>query len=600
MTSPMKSILKKAATVAMLSSCSVAAFAKPQLMLFADDLQVCSSERLRYCNSESRESLSKDTYKQQPIYQITEEGLGRIADMAWTEQPDIRAQAVELLNAAKKHFNDEAFGQREFERYLRRSDFTLTGSDISAREFWFNLFDFEQRNFFDLLEQKQANGKRRRQGEVDVQGTRNWVTKEAFAQLLSDAQKIADAKRKPRVAFITGGSRDPYRDVDYYQSLFEQLGFEAHWLAIDGAMQTVMSARDTKLCDSLADYQVSKLASFRRDVLYPDLYQKQQKLCRDPEKLYNLLRKSDAVFIADSSPLLLYHAFYKNANQPSELLTKIQDMVAKGQLMVAAQGDAVHALVGGKNNATVLSGDGVQVLTGRPTVYSNGFEACRLGVDCISVVNSRELSYMQSGVLGLFNWGTLDTKVAKYGNQPRLIKTGFDNSSNLIFGLDSDSYARISSESDDGEYMQMQVFGEGGLWLGDLRQSNDSMATAMQFGPFDSYFLTHEDKIMLRNDMINVELAPWKQAINTTTAGPLVNSSTPFSRSNYHKLGQMQCNTGAATASGSTDIDSQRFELTLKASGATNMRKGVLAKGGKRIGVCSFARISTQILPKAL
>ena len=115
MTSPMKSILKKAATVAMLSSCSVAAFAKPQLMLFADDLQVCSSERLRYCNSESRESLSKDTYKQQPIYQITEEGLGRIADMAWTEQPDIRAQAVELLNAAKKHFNDEAFGQREFE-----------------------------------------------------------------------------------------------------------------------------------------------------------------------------------------------------------------------------------------------------------------------------------------------------------------------------------------------------------------------------------------------------------------------------------------------------------------------------------------------------
>ena len=86
------------------------------------------------------------------------------------------------------------------------------------------------------------------------------------------------------------------------------------------------------------------------------------------------------------------------------------------------------------------------------------------------MVNSRELSYMQSGVLGLFNWGTLDTKVAKYGNQPRLIKTGFDNSSNLIFGLDSDSYARISSESDDGEYMQMQVFGEGGLWLGDLRK----------------------------------------------------------------------------------------------------------------------------------
>ncbi|MEM0516621.1 hypothetical protein WCN91_14550 [Pseudoalteromonas sp. YIC-827] len=587
--------------MAMLGSCSVSAQAAPQLLLMADDLQVCSSERLQHCNSDSRERLSKSSYKQQPVFKITDEGLERIVNMAWTEQSNIRNQAVEILTKARQHFADDIFSQQEFERYLRRSDFKLSNSETSAREFWFNLFDFEQQNFFDLLEQKQGSGKRRLKPEVDINGTRNWVTKDAFAALFNAAQSIADAKRKPRIAYVTGGSRDPYRDVEYYQALFEQLGFEAHWLAIDGAMQALSQTNDPAKCANLAEYQVSRLASFRRDILYPQLYQRQQKLCQNPEQLYELLRRSDALFIADSSPLLLYHAFYQNANQPSELLKKIQEMTAKGQLLVAAQGESVNALVGGSQNATILSGEGVQVLTEEPIIYGNAFEACRLGVDCILVTNNRKLSYLQSGVLDLFPWGTLDTQVARHGKQPRLIKAGVQSSSSMIFGLDSNSYASVErivgEEKDD---IEVQVFGEGGLWLGDLRQSQDSMSGAMQFGPFDSYFLTHEDKISMRGGVVNVELAPWKQAVNTTSAGPLVNTSTPFSRANYHKLGQMQCNTGAATAGGSSDIDSQSYELILNASGASNMRKGVLVKGGKRMGVCSFARISTQILPKAL
>ncbi|WP_105258562.1 hypothetical protein [Pseudoalteromonas sp. T1lg88] len=587
--------------MAILGSSSVSAQAAPQLLLMADDLQVCSSERLQYCNSESRERLNKNSYKQQPVFKITDEGLERIVNMAWTEQSNIRNQAVEILTKARQHFADDVFSQQEFERYLRRSDFKLSNSETTAREFWFNLFGFEQQNFFDLLEQKQGNSKRRLKPQVDINGTRDWVTKDAFATLFSAAQGIAEAKRKPRIAFVTGGSRDPYRDVEYYQTLFEQLGFEAHWLAIDGAMQALNNTNDSAQCANLAEYQVSRLASFRRDVLYPQLYQKQQKLCRDPEQLYDLLRRSDALFIADSSPLLLYHAFYKNANQPSELLKKIQEMTAKGQLLVAAQGESVNAMVGGSNNVTILSGEGVQVLTEQPIIYGNGFEACRLGVDCISVTNNRELSYLQSGVLDLFPWGTLDTQVARHGKQPRLIKAGVQNSSSMIFGLDSNSYVTVERVVDgDTDDIEVQVFGEGGLWLGDLRQSQDSMSGAMQYGPFDSYFLTHEDKISMRGGVVNVELASWKQAVNTTSAGPLVNTSTPFSRANYHKLGQMQCNTGAATAGGSSDIDSQSYELILNASGASNMRKGVLVKGGKRMGVCSFARISTQILPKAL
>ncbi|MEO2281802.1 hypothetical protein [Pseudoalteromonas pernae] len=597
----MKSFLLRVASLAVFGSCSISsAFASPQLLLMADDLQVCSSEHLKFCNTQSRESLNKDAYKQQPIFKITDEGLDRIRDMAWTEQPEIRTQAAEILKKARSHFGDDAFGQTEFERYLRRSDFTLSNSDETAREFWFSLFEFEQQNFFDLLEQKQANSKRRLTARVDFEGTRDWVTKDAFKELFKNAQGIADSKRKPRIAFVTGGSRDPYRDVDYYQALFEQLGFEAHWLPIDGAMQTLIGAKDPALCDDLAQYQVSRLASFRRDSLYPDLYEKQQKLCRDPEQLFDLLRRSDALFIADSSPLLLYHAFYEGVNKPSELLEKIKDMVAKEQIFVAAQGESVNALVGGQRNATILSGEGVQVLAENPIIYANGFEACRLGVDCISVATSRELSYIQSGVLGLFPWGTLDTQVARYGKQPRLIKAGVESSSSLIFGLDSNSYAIVNNLDKQTDDIELQVFGEGGMWIGDLRQSNDSMSVASQFGPFDSYFLTHEDSINLRGGILNVDLAAWKQAVNTTTVGPLVNSSTPFSRSNYHKLGQMQCNTGAATAGGTSDIDTQSYELTLNASGASNMRKGVLVKGGKRMGVCSFARISTQILPKIL
>ena len=591
----MKSMLLRASVYTSLLVCSSPLLsATPKLMLLADDIKACASEQTRYCSSDAKSKLQSDKYRQAPIYAISYEGIERIRTMAWTDQPDLREHATHILSLAQDHFKEGTFTQREFERFIRRSDATLKDSSEGIREYWFSLFTFEQQNFFDLLEQSQGSKTRRLKTAVDLENTRNWVTKEAMNELLEQAQSIVKAKRKPRISFVTGGSRDPYREVDYFEALFEDAGFEANWLAIDGAMQTVISRDDEQLCDQLAQFQVSKLASFRRDELYPDLFQQQQALCRDPDELFDMLRKSDVVYIADSNPLLLYQAFYDGTGKASELLQKMQDMAAKGQLIVAAQGDAINALVGGQNNATILSGEGAEVLTQRPDEYVNGFDACNLGVDCISLVNSRSLSMIRQGVMNLFPWGTIDTQVGRKGNQPRLIKTGLFSASEFIFGLDNDTY--VSVFVDEQGNPKFEVKGSGGMWIGDLRQSKDSLARATQFGPFDSYYLTHGDQFEINKSMIDFQFAPWKYAVQVTNGGPDINSSSPFNRSNYQKLSQMQCNTGAVKALGNADD----FELTLSASGAAQMRKGTLSQGQRGAGVCSFARISAQILPKQL
>lgn len=598
MTQLTKTLNKLAAVGALVASSTLYA-ATPQLLLLSDDLTVCSSETPKSCTAKTRKAFAEANKKQPAIYMLTDEALIRLTETPWAEQ-GVQQKAVEILTQAKAHFADKAFTQRQLERYMRSNEFTVAGSTIKGRDFWFNLFEFEQRNIFDLLEQKQATryGKRLAT-EVNFKETRNWVAKKAWQTFFRDAQKIAGKKRKPRVVFVTGGARDPYAQVDYYQELFKALGFDAQWLPINAALQSIHNSAAGQ-CDKLAEQLLKKQGSYRREVLYSDLFSQQQAVCKKPQKILDLLRKADALFFADANPLLLAQAFHNANNQPTELLKKTQQMLEKGQLLVAAQGRAVNALVGGENNATILSGEGAQVFEQQEMVVNNSAEVCSIGMDCLSAVESRELSYMTSGVLNLFKLGTIDTQTVKKGRQPRLIKTGTKMKSEFIFGLANNTFVQLSKskEKDQPQQINFAVFGEGGLWLADLRQSNITLASAMQFGPFDSYWLTHEDILSMRNGLLNVEFAPWKQNANAMNTGPTVNSSSPFSRNNYHKLEQMQCNTGATTAQGTDKVNGKQYELQLSSGGSGTMRKGNLVQNGKSKGVCSFTRLSTQILPK--
>ena len=77
---------------------------------------------------------------------------------------------------------------------------------------------------------------------------------------------------------------------------------------------------DLTACDSLDEFQIKKLASYRRKVLYPDLFKLQVSQCKKKDAFIDTLKKSDALFIADGSPLLAFHSLHLPTGEKSELL----------------------------------------------------------------------------------------------------------------------------------------------------------------------------------------------------------------------------------------------------------------------------------------
>ncbi len=575
--------------------------ASSNLFLFADDLQFCSSDNLRYCTAERREKGFGDDAKQGPIYQVTEEAITRIKEYPWTDNPELRAQAVVLLKLVRNRVEDNIITERYFERTIRRIDFNFQGERIKGRDFWSGLFTVEKYNLFDLLEQKQSTRSNRRlEAEVSLEDSKSWVAKESFNAFFEAAQRVAGKKRKPKVVFVTGAERDPYRYVDYYEQMFSQIGFDAQWLPLDGAMQTALAAKsyDANACSQIEEFQIKRLASFRRSVLYPDLLKQQIRNC-EKDNLIKALKSSDALFIASGSPLLTYHAFYTPAGKPSEFLTKLQEMFADGNIIVGAQGETITALAGGgRGTASILSGDSNVLMLENGIGYLSGREACRLGIDCLSLEAERTLNYVQGGILGLFPFGVLDVEMAERGNHTRVLKTAFENKARFAFGLDDGTAVALNLDTQSQQAgTDITVIGEGGFWMADLTTSE--YLSGFEFGPIETHYLTHEDNAELRLGRFNIDFAAWKVPASQFGQSPMVTASQPYARNNFFKLNQTLCNTGATQALSQGELQKTEYQLSLSANAASLMLRGNLANE-KRKTVCSYSRVAASVMPKAL
>ncbi|SFD11236.1 hypothetical protein [Pseudoalteromonas denitrificans] len=572
--------------------------ATPDLFLFGQGLSFCASDNMQDCSKEKKESGFSDNSKQPAIYSITDDALTRLSEFPWTEQPELKLQTIALLKVLKPKLDGKKLNERLFVRLLRRENLTYLNEPLKGRDIWSNLFEFEKRNLFDLLEQKQSlsSGKRLITA-VDIKATENQSSLLAYNAFYKAAVKIAGKKRKPRIAFITGNDRDPYKRVDYLKALFEDLGFEATWLPVDAAMQTALAAKqyDLTACDSLEEFQIKKLASYRRKILYPDLFKQQLASCKKKNEIVDNLKKSDALFIADGSALLSFHSFYTPTGEKSDVLLKLEEMLQNKQIILGLEGDSIHAL---SNRSTIFSGDGLQVMLTPSTVMSSGNEACSLGLDCISLEAERNLGYLNKSILNVFPWGVFDTQISSLARQPRLIKTALETDNRFAFGLDKlTSIAITSDKTENGDIVEFTVLGKGGFWVFDTSKIalTDSLKQELITDEFTSYYLTHQDKMTLRNKAITVDFASWKYTNNTNTQSPTVTSSQPFARYNFYKLNKMLCNTGALEAKGSGDIQGLEYTLLLKKDASSTSRKGLITLDNKNLSTCSFASISSQI-----
>ena len=71
------------------------------LFLFGQELEVCSSDMDRYCSPAKKQTGFDESAKLGPIFQVTDEAITRLSDFNWTEQPELRAQVIAMLQSLK-------------------------------------------------------------------------------------------------------------------------------------------------------------------------------------------------------------------------------------------------------------------------------------------------------------------------------------------------------------------------------------------------------------------------------------------------------------------------------------------------------------------
>lgn len=560
------------------------------LVLFSDDLIVCSSENQRFCSEAGKNSFSDDV-KQKAIFDITDEALVRVVEYPWTEQEELKKQVADILKTVKPKFENVKLTERQFVRALRGVTTTAGEESVSGRDIWQSLYEFERRNLFDLLEQKQVEGRKNRlKTQVNLAESTNVEASLAYQKLYDLSAEIAGGKRKPRIAVITGANRDPYAKVDYYLNLFEQVGFEATWLPIDAAMQTAITAKDYEktACDSLEDFQVKRLASFRREVLYPDLFQQQVSECKKSEPLLGTIKRMDAIYIADGSPLLSYHAFHTPTGSHSAALDKIVDMYKNNEVLVAVEGGSINAITSNSKPLSILTGVVNEINTVEPVSFASGNDACSLGADCIALESEREFAVVESAILPFLPSGIIDTQVSERGKQLRGIHAALFSSNQRLFGLDNKTSVVMQTKETHSE---VEVIGSGGLWLFEVTKENNQEGVR----EFTSHYFTHGDQVSLRNGNVTVEFPSWKYATQLTGSQPQVTSAQALARDNFYKLNEMMCKTGAKQAQGNDTVNEQEVNISISQNSSALARLGIVKVRGGEFQVCSLSQVANKL-----
>lgn len=369
--------------------------------------------------------------------------LEATSDRVWSAyREETRKKVVDALELIHERVNEDIISERVFEReFTRRA--TLPTYNL--------LSDAEYAKIIDLLEVPMSSDFPE---VVNVDESLNQEAASLYRRFMDiAAQNVAEGKQ-PVVYFSTSASRDPYEAIDFYHSLFTQLGADARWLPLDSA---VVEARAEGRCDELNEVQEEVLGAYDRDRVHRDDYQQQVEFCKSAEAEYEMLANADAIFFNGGDQDLTRNTFVKDDNSPSDLLRMIVARVQQKKLVVGgtSAGTAVLTAKPMISNGTTASAikDG-SVATNPPPF------GCDLDNTCPANTGPDTLTYHPFGGLALFHFASLDTHFSERGRQGRLIRLAADSTTPLSIGIDENTAMLVNLEKGD-----FDIIGERGVFF---------------------------------------------------------------------------------------------------------------------------------------
>lgn len=480
-----------------LSSLAYTALSDERLLLAGGSLPICSSVTAHQC--ENPDQLDAQAY-QQARYRLDRASLQRLQ-----KHPDADLQRLALL--AGERVDDQQQPQildrRELIRTLEGVYLSRSGRDISALVERFGLQSYQARfpdepavlngqalldglsdarfsAALSLLEEGPAEGQTRAEEQVRLNDSLNSDSVAVMRRFFSMAEARLESQtdQAVRIVFSTASSHDSFEAVDFYQQLFEQLGAEAEWLPLD---RTVAKARADGRCHELELVRAELTGLHRRDAVYPDLAERQQRFCADPQAAVSLIKAAHGLFFNGGDQSFTRAAWFDGEHASAELQL-LRQRFASGEIAVGgtSAGTAVQAAVA----TPMISNGGARQALFKPAVAGQPpAPGCDRDNSC-GDLDAEQMSYQPKGGLGLFGHGLIDTHFSERLRELRMLMLAAQTGQSQAWGVDETTALVVAGEG------PVAVVGAAGAWqlYGDSAPAMHVVQNVCQVGPARVHF----------------------------------------------------------------------------------------------------------------
>ncbi|MGM0907273.1 MAG: cyanophycinase [Pseudomonadota bacterium] len=421
------------------------------LLLAGGGLEACSSFASDNCDDV--DWIDKDTMRTDRYLNLSKKFRSKAtAESVWpTYREETRKKVADALELIHERLKEDIVPERVFLREFTRR---------ATQQLYNALSDAEWNRIIDLIELPVPDSARE---VVNLDENLKGESKAIFQRFVEMAQSVVGDDQKPVIYFLTSASRNPYDAIDFYSSVFEQLGAEARWLPLDSAL--VKAQREGR-CDELAKIQREELGAYERDRVHRDRYKEQVAFCKDSDAAAEMIAKADGLFFNGGDQNLTRSTFVKANNQPGDVLKTIIAAVQQKEVVVGgtSAGTAVMTSKPMISNGTTAQAIKEGAIASDPPPFG-----CDLDTTCPPNVGPDSLTYHPLGGLSLFHYATLDTHFSERGRQGRLMRLAAASSTPLSIGIDENTAMEVNLET--GAF---DIIGERGVFFVEDAQGTDS------------------------------------------------------------------------------------------------------------------------------
>lgn len=468
-----------------------------RLLLAGGSLPICSSVTPHQC--ENPDQLDARAY-QQARYRLDQASLQRLQQHPDADLQRLALLAIELVDDQQQ---PRVLDRGELIRALEAVYLSRTGRNISALVERYGLHSYQARFPDDpavlngqalldglsdarfsaalsLLEDGPAAGQTRAMEQVRLNESKNSDSVAVMQRFFSMAQARIESQtdQAVRIVFSTASSHDSFEAVDFYQQLFEQLGAQAEWLPLD---RSVAKARAEGRCHELELVRAELTGLQRRDEVYPDLAERQQRFCGDSQAAIRLIESAHGLFFNGGDQSFTRAAWFDGEHASAELQLLRQRFV-DGEIAVGgtSAGTAVQAAV---STAMISNGGARQALFKPAVAGPPPAPGCARDNSC-GDLDAEQMSYQPDGGLGLFDHGLIDTHFSERVRELRMLMLAAQTGQSQAWGVDETTALVVAGEG------PVAVVGAAGAWqlYGDSAPAMHVVQNVCQVGPARVHF----------------------------------------------------------------------------------------------------------------